>query len=108
MIKQTIINKSNKIINNNRNIKQAKDINTGYCVNLAYKVSREVEVVRYTSNTVFLDNFVKKYPMHTWIVYNGLNYDSEVPGGTENWHNLPIFQRGPKINKKHVIKKYRR
>lgn len=108
VIKETIHNETNKIINNNQNIKDPKDINKSYCVNLAYEVSKEFEVTRYSSNRVFLDDFVKRYPMHTWIVYNGLNYDSEIPEGTENWHNLPIFQRGPKINKKHVIKKYRR
>jgi hypothetical protein len=32
-------------------------------------------------------------PFHVWIEFDGRHYDAEVPGGVDEWRDLPIYRR---------------
>lgn len=85
-----------------------RELNNGDCPTVAARVcSRVPDAEKKTGLTVFKGTHRRRYPAHTWIVYDGLCYDAECISGTPYWHNLPIFRRGLSINPEHVKSRYR-
>lgn len=114
---EQIIQRRIELFTKNENVKNAYQINNGYCEEFAMDVisdlgdygdktyelttenfSDEWRIVQpgFKSDFGNLPESVKKeidLPGHVWIFHKGKHYDSERPDGVKNFFNLPIFKR---------------